>query len=192
MFYDILVNNRKIRAFLDTGSTLTAISSAAARRLRLSPDSRTAITIRHVGGHEKTLGRIEPFLQIAGQTHRFPVHVLDKLSHDALIGIDAARAFGLKVDFSGRQAYNHNRQPFISNISRVTEDSLETVRIPDEAIDITDNGLEENMSAEATNGNSVINTTEIDPFIRRQHEIKSYNSERQRQSMDSFLFTTEA
>ena len=53
-------------------------------------------------GRTHTLGVIDSTIQINGNSFRIPVHVLDKLAHDMLLGLDVAHSAGLVIDF-GKQ-----------------------------------------------------------------------------------------
>ena len=100
--FDVLINGKPIRPFLDSGSTVTAISRSAASRLNLKWDEEKAIPLRQVDGLTQSLGTVDATLQINGDTFKIPVHVLENLEHDMLLGLDSAHSAGLVIDF-GRQ-----------------------------------------------------------------------------------------
>ena len=104
LYYDVTVNGYRFRPFLDTGSTICVMSLDAARRAHLRPDSRFALTIRQIDGTAKTLGRVDAKLQIGRQSRMTSFQVIDTFAYEMLLGVDVARDFGLKIDFSRQQA----------------------------------------------------------------------------------------
>ena len=100
--FDVLINGKPIRPFLDSGSTITAISKSAAERLNLKWNAELAIHVRTVDANTTTLGVIDSTIQINGNSFNIPVHVVENLAHDMLIGLDVAHSAGLIVDF-GKQ-----------------------------------------------------------------------------------------
>ena len=168
VYYDIEIDDKKVRAFLDSGSTLTAISLQTAKRLKLIPDPRTSITIRHVNGTAPTVGRIEPILKIGDKSMKFPIHVFDNISQDALLGIDAAKAFGLKVDFGSVSSTNTGiHQIFSSTIEKLNASTVPNNET--KAVDATEHRFT------AISCKPVVSTVDIDLLVQRQDEIKAYN-----------------
>ena len=100
--FNVWVNGKPLQPFLDSGSTITAMSRAAAERLNLKWNPEAAIPLKHIDGITKTLGAIDAEIKIANKTFRFPIQVLENFAHDMLLGVDVAHAAGLIVDF-GKQ-----------------------------------------------------------------------------------------
>ena len=120
VYLDVDVNGHRFRPFLDSGSTLTAMTLNAAQKAGLSPDTSTSKTIRQVNGTLKTLGLVEPMLRIRNKSMRFPIQVLNSFAFDMLLGIDCAKAFGLKVYFGNIGSNSYSLQ--------ATEDSMLSLR----------------------------------------------------------------
>ena len=106
IYVNVRVNAHSFRPFLDTGSKITGMSSAAAQKAGLRPDPITSITIRQVDGLTKTLRSVTPRLTIGSKTIPFVVHVFPNFAYDMLLGIDAALAFRLKIDLSRQKVAN--------------------------------------------------------------------------------------
>ena len=100
VYFDVDVNGQTFKAFLDSGSTITVMSSAGAEKLGLKPDSRKALIIKQVDGTTRSEGAIYPELGLNNKSMRFPVQILNRFDFDMLLGIDFANAFELKVDFA--------------------------------------------------------------------------------------------
>ena len=113
VYYDVWINGVHFRPFLDTGASMSMMSTAAAKRVGLKPDPRQAITIQHINGTAKTRGRVIVKLRIGSQTKNIPFQVIDNFVHEILLGVDTAANFGLKVDFSRRQASYTAVEPVI-------------------------------------------------------------------------------
>ena len=105
--FDVLVDGKPLRPFLDSGSTITAMSRSAAERLKLKWKPEDAIPLKHIDGITRTLGALNANIQIAGKTFRFPIQILDRFAHDMLLGLDIAHAAGLVVDF-GKQVISRS------------------------------------------------------------------------------------
>ena len=93
LYINASVNNTAVQVFVDTGAQTTVISRAFAERANLmkNVDARFKGLIKGVG-EQTSLGRIWNFsLQINGK--HFPVSavVLEKFSHEILLGLDAMK-----------------------------------------------------------------------------------------------------
>lgn len=98
LYFTAHVNGHRIRAFLDTGSTLTVISKQVADSLDLKIDPASATSISHVCGSGRSYGITQAELTIGSITINIPIHVLGESSLDLLVGIREARRFGLRAD----------------------------------------------------------------------------------------------
>ena len=98
--FDAIIGEHKIKAFLDTGSTLNIISAEGAKRLNLWPDIRAAINVAHVGGSVKSVGCVDTDVTIGRITKPLKIHVMDRFAHDLLIGQTDAGLFFATCDFS--------------------------------------------------------------------------------------------
>ena len=114
--FEVNVNGIPLRPFLDSGSTITAMSRTAAERLKLKWNPEAAIPLKHIDGITKTLGAIDAHIRIQGKTFQFPIQVLNKFAHDMLLGLDIAHAAGLVVDFGKQVKFKtFALQPFDSS-----------------------------------------------------------------------------
>jgi hypothetical protein len=126
LFYTVTINGNKVRALLDTGATITGMTSETAFRVGLAPDIKKAITIRQVDGRVQTLGQIETNVTLNGITKKLTIHVFRHLDHDMLLGIDGAQIFGildrLKGDLSIQ--YMTTVEPIIRQLTTINYDSF--------------------------------------------------------------------
>ncbi len=90
----VKVNGKLIAALLDTGSSMTLISSTIAPHFApITPPQLAAVSI---SGHQlAVLGVIDVHLSIGQETRRHLVHVLKDAPHDCVLGTDLLQKFGL-------------------------------------------------------------------------------------------------
>ena len=100
IWFDLTVNGHHVRAMLDSGSSVTAMSRATATRLQLKWDQRQTVPIKHVDGFTHSLGTISADVTLNGQHFQVSIQVLDRLGPDMLIGVNLARRAHLIVHFS--------------------------------------------------------------------------------------------
>ena len=168
---EVFVNDIKVRAFCDSGSTLTAVSKEFAEKLGIRLDDKTSITVRMVEGSTYTLGSFDAKIQIGNKIKTMRVHVFPNLQHEALIGLDVATAFGLTLDFrSGRIHVNYHL------------DAQSDIKDENEVLKSDDN----NDIIETAPQNTNVNSIEDDIF-ERQHEIRSYKL-RSPKTIKGFVF----
>ena len=85
-------------AFIDTGATISIISSTLVNKLKLRPDPNTSITIKQLDGSTRSMGRISLPLSINSITKSVTLHVIKDFSYPFLIGLDIGQLFGLNID----------------------------------------------------------------------------------------------
>lgn len=89
-----------MRAFLDTGSTLTIMSTSLANRLIVRIDPKASIKVNHIGSQIKRADRTFVDLCIGLMTHRIEIHVFDDFFHDLLVGTKDAAKYNVKADLT--------------------------------------------------------------------------------------------
>ena len=99
VWVDTEVNGKHIRGLLDSGSSLTAISQAVAKRLKLKWNCSDSITLRHIVGNTRSVGAIEADVNIQGKTIKNKVHVIENFGPDMLVGIDVINKAKLNISF---------------------------------------------------------------------------------------------
>ena len=104
VWVDTQVNGKHIRGLLDSGSSLTAISHAVAKRLKLKWDTRMSIPLKHIVGDTRSVGAIEADVTIQGKTLKNRVHVIDNLGPDMLVGVDLINKAKLSIAFDADPA----------------------------------------------------------------------------------------
>ena len=90
-------------ALVDTGSTLTVVSTEIANKLNLKLARNSALRINQVQGNARSLGRAKVKLTIGSQTNEIDVHAIEGFNHDLLIGMDTAKIFRMKINTETRQ-----------------------------------------------------------------------------------------
>jgi DNA damage-inducible protein 1 len=93
LYINASVNNTAVQVFVDTGAQTTVISRAFAERANLmkNVDARFKGLIKGVG-EQTSLGRIWNFsLKISGKIIAVSAVVLEKFSHEVLLGLDAMK-----------------------------------------------------------------------------------------------------
>ena len=100
VWFDVTINGHNVRAMLDSGSSITAISRATANRTNLQWDESRSSPLTHVDGMARTLGAIDVDITLDGKTVPCTVHVLERLGPAMLIGIELAAKAKLIVDFA--------------------------------------------------------------------------------------------
>ena len=87
----VFVNGVKTNALVDTGASISVISTSFLSKtsfensLLQTPDYQY---VNGVGGHLKVLGKLKLPITFKGGTFSFPVHVVDRLPHSLIIGLD--------------------------------------------------------------------------------------------------------
>ena len=85
-------------------------------KLRILPDS--AIKISQVQGNCRSLGRALVDLTIGSVTKRINVHAIEEFSHDLLLGMDAGKAFRMKINADTKTiTIKKENKQFVQNIS---------------------------------------------------------------------------
>ena len=118
------INNVRIPAFVDTGSTHSCISSQLASQLKLRPQPNTDITINQVNSSFKTKGLIQTQLTIANRTETVTLHVIDSFRYPLLIGLDIGKQFGLTIDLNNWTAIVSNPQSDSKQSSQQTQQTI--------------------------------------------------------------------
>ena len=114
LWFDITVNGHRVRALLDSGSSITCMSRDMANRLNLIWDSGRSLILKHVDGLAHTLGVITADVSLNGHQLSTPIHVLERLGPDMLIGVSLARSADLRVHFTRDSFVNQSTDHLIS------------------------------------------------------------------------------
>lgn len=100
LYINASVNNTAVQVFVDTGAQTTVISREFAERAGLmkNVDARFKGLIKGVG-EQTSLGRIWNFsLKISGKMFAVSAVVLEKFSHEILLGLDAMKRHKTIID----------------------------------------------------------------------------------------------
>ena len=82
LWFNITVNGNRVRALLDSGSSMTCMSRDTANRLNLTGDSGSSLILKHVDGLEHTRGVITADVSLNGRQLSTPIHALERLGPD--------------------------------------------------------------------------------------------------------------
>ena len=97
---DVKLDSTPIKAFVDTGSTISIASDSTFRQLNKQISPNTAIQLKQISGQTKTIGRFTAQLQIADKVRTVGFHVISDFQYPLLIGLDIGREFGLQLDLN--------------------------------------------------------------------------------------------
>ena len=103
IYFDALVNDHKITAFLDTGSTVNVMSTTQAEDLNLNIDSSASISVNTVSGHTTSAGRLFAIVTIGRYERLLLIHVFDKFGTNLLLSGRDAGLFNVKVNLTTLQ-----------------------------------------------------------------------------------------
>ncbi|CAG2101833.1 unnamed protein product [Medioppia subpectinata] len=141
IYYDTTVDGHPVRAFIDTGSHITAISKATADRIGLKPDPRTAQTLSHVNGQTRTEGsakakvrhrNIETIVSIVNRTHRYQ---LERHARTASTITESVKCIGAVTARASvvltAPVVNRNRKPVRLSLQRRTRTQRLELLVPE-------------------------------------------------------------
>ncbi|KAH7639131.1 hypothetical protein HUG17_3164 [Dermatophagoides farinae] len=100
IYFNCLVNNKPIRAFIDTGAEITCISKNLFDQLKLQIIKNSIINIRQLDNLTQSLGRVKINLQIGRITRCVEAHVVRNLTTNLLLGLDNSQLFDLSLDLN--------------------------------------------------------------------------------------------
>ena len=89
-----------MNATLDTGATITCISDAVFRELKLQLLKDPCISVQQVTSTTKTLGRVHIQLEIGKIKRAVQAHVLQGMKTEFLLGLDNASFFNLSLNLN--------------------------------------------------------------------------------------------
>ena len=104
------INNVRIPAFVDTGSTHSFISTELAKQLKLEPKSNTELSVTQVNGSFRSKGSTETQIRIANRTESVSLQIVDGFRYPLLIGLDIGKQFGLTIDLNNWTAIVSNKE----------------------------------------------------------------------------------
>ena len=130
---DVKLNHKPIKAFIDTGSSITVISEKTQKALKLKTNPNSSITVNLAEGSTNTLGSVDTDLQIANKTEKNTVHVLKDFKYPLLLGLDAGKRFGLTIDLSDHtvsmRSETTNKECFSLNLEPTQRQKLDSLLI---------------------------------------------------------------
>lgn len=110
IYFNCLINNHKIKAFLDTGANITCVSKSIFNKLSLQIIKNSSIPIRQLNSNTKSLGRVKINLKIGNIEKRIEAHVIQNLESDLLLGLDSAQLFNLSLNLNDRRLTQNDVQ----------------------------------------------------------------------------------
>lgn len=136
MCKNILVNDVKLEALIDTGSHVTLIRNIAYGRIGSPSFKYNSIRLTGFGRNEvKTLGSFLQVVNVDDQDFELKIHVVpdSAMPMDVIIGSDISEQAQIKVDQDG-VFVSKNINSFIANIDIKPESNIEISHIPDEKV----------------------------------------------------------
>ena len=101
---DAKINGSPIKAFVDSGSSLSIISASLANKLNLKLIRNSSLVLHQVNGTTKTKGRTTVNMTIGQISAKLDLHVMENFQYPLLLGLDAGERFGLRIDLKSRTA----------------------------------------------------------------------------------------
>ena len=100
---DVSINQKRTNALVDTGASITVISAvflnktSYANAILLKPEYHF---VNGVGGSLNVLGKLDLPITFKGATFNFPVHVVEKLPHSLIIGLDFMKEHKVTINLA--------------------------------------------------------------------------------------------
>lgn len=130
IYFDVLVNGHKIRAFLDTGSTINVISKSQALNLNLNINTRTSLLVGHIGGSTRSAGRTTFNLTIGRITQSITVYIFNNFDLPLLISGETASLFNIAIDLKSHKLVEYDAQPAVVNtLKAITYEDINGLKI---------------------------------------------------------------
>lgn len=102
---DVSINKKRTNALVDTGASITVISAlflnktSYANAVLTKPDFHF---VNGVGGRLKVLGKLDLPISFQGAIFNFSVHVVDRLPHSLIIGLDFMEKYKVNLDLANK------------------------------------------------------------------------------------------
>ena len=103
IFFNCIINDQIVKAFLDTGADITCISRKLFNKLKIDLKQNSVINIRQLDNTTTSLGCVLVHLQIGKIQHTVKAHVIRNLNTDLLLGLDTIQLFNLKLNLNNNQ-----------------------------------------------------------------------------------------
>ena len=97
---DVKLDDIPLKAYVDSGSTISVASEQTLQRLNKQLTPNSAIHVRQVSGKTKTVGCFQGQLKIATKVQTINFHVIPNFKYPLLLGLDAGQQFGLQLDLN--------------------------------------------------------------------------------------------
>ena len=97
---DVKLDDIPLRAYVDSGSTISVASKQTLQRLNKQVIPNSAIHVRQVSGKTKTIGCFQAQLQIKNNVQTINFHVIPSFQYPLLLGLDVGQQFGLLLDLN--------------------------------------------------------------------------------------------
>lgn len=110
----VIINGQNIRAFIDSGSTLSIISYKQANKLNLELSSSRTLRIGQALGSFSTIGIVTAPVTLYDITQTIDLHVVDGFGYPLLLGLDAGQKFRIKLDLERRKVTIPSTFPYSS------------------------------------------------------------------------------
>lgn len=112
----VSINKKRTNALVDTGASITVVSAlffnktSCANAVLMKPDF---YFVNGVGGRLNVLGNLDLPLSFQGATFNFPVHVVEKLPHSLIIGLDFMKKHKVTINLA------NNTMTFLNDAANV-------------------------------------------------------------------------
>ena len=179
------INGAPINAFVDTGATISVISSKLANKLRIIPIPNSSIFIRQLDGRTRSIGRAEISLTIKNITHRVTVHIVAAFAYPLLIGLDVGEKFRLKIDLFNRTitTNSHDNSPIICTANDADNDALQQLLVKWKSVF----GTHDHDIGRITIARHAIHTVTHRPIYLRPHRLAIDSRDKLQEQVNKLL-----
>lgn len=125
LFIDLQISKKKVRALVDTGASLSVISSTILNELQLPlQPASLSVQLAVQGNNVKTLGKVEAEIKVLGTTHFHEFLVIQDLRFQMIFGSDLLISLGLTLDFEKKMISNSGNK---SKLKTIESTSIQSV-----------------------------------------------------------------
>ena len=96
----VTLNDKPIKAIVDSGSTISITTEQTFRSLHTQLIPNSKIIVEQISGISQTIGCFKAKVQIANKTAQMVFHVIPDFKYPLLLGLDIGKHFGLQIDLS--------------------------------------------------------------------------------------------
>lgn len=116
----------RVHAFVDSGATISLISSTLVNESKLALDTSSKTTFNQLLGNLHSIGRCHFTLTIGSRSMPVTVDVIEGLSYPFLLGLDISSRFGIITDLATGHAYLKEQQPITDTTKILQQPSQPT------------------------------------------------------------------